>query len=188
MFDSQCDLAALVYQKHEDPDGVLRGFARAIGERGCRAVGLIQHGHRIESGSLSAVLIHTGMQVRLFQDLGAGATGCKLDVGRLLDAAEQVARGLDEGADIVIINRYGKQERAGRGLAHLITHALDRDIPVVIAVPEHRFADWIAFSGGMSVKLPCREDAVLAWWQSIASRAPVTQPRRIQNTFCEALK
>ncbi len=27
MFDAQCDLAALVYDEHEDPDAVLRDFA-----------------------------------------------------------------------------------------------------------------------------------------------------------------
>ena len=29
MFDAQCDLAALVYHDHEDPDAVLRDFARS---------------------------------------------------------------------------------------------------------------------------------------------------------------
>ena len=27
MFDAQCDLAALVYEKHQDPDAILREFA-----------------------------------------------------------------------------------------------------------------------------------------------------------------
>jgi hypothetical protein len=27
MFDAQCDLAALVYHDHDDPDAVLRDFA-----------------------------------------------------------------------------------------------------------------------------------------------------------------
>jgi hypothetical protein len=189
MFDSQCDLAALVYRKHEDPDAVLRAFAGDIGARGFRPVGLVQLGHRVESGSLSAMLIHTGITVRLFQDLGAGATGCKLDVGQLLDAASQVASGIDEGADVVIINRYGKQEREGRGLTYLIERALDSDIPVVIAVPDHRFAEWISFAGGMSVKLPCNKDALVSWWETVSAKAVAnSQVSRIQKTFCEALK
>lgn len=189
MFDSQCDLAALVYRKHEDPDAVLRAFAGDIAERGFRAVGLVQLGHRVESASLMATLIHTGETVRLFQDRGAGAIGCKLDVGRLLEAAGQVASGIDEGADVVIINRYGKQEREGRGLSYLIERALDCDIPVVIAVPEHRFAEWIRFSGGMSVKLPCREDALSSWWETISTRTAGSNAiGHVQKTFCEALK
>jgi Protein of unknown function (DUF2478) len=189
MFDSQCDLAALVYQRHEDPDAVLREFAGDIAARGFRAVGLVQLGHRVESGSLSAMLIHTGATVRLFQELGAGATGCKLDVGQLLEAASQVANGIDEGADVVIINRYGKQEREGRGLSYLIERALDSDVPVVIAVPDHRFAEWINFAGGMSVKLPCSVAALVAWWDTVSAQAAANaQVGHIQKTFCEALK
>jgi hypothetical protein len=31
MFDSQCDLAALVYEQHQDPDLILRDFAIELG-------------------------------------------------------------------------------------------------------------------------------------------------------------
>ena len=39
MFDAQCDLAALVYDEHEDPDAVLRDFAAQLNAHGFRAVG-----------------------------------------------------------------------------------------------------------------------------------------------------
>jgi hypothetical protein len=81
------------------------------------------------------------------------------------------SRALEDGADIVIINRFGRQERDGKGLAYLIERALSADIPVVIAVPAHRFADWIRFAGGMSVKLRCDRDALDAWWNSVSRKA-----------------
>jgi nucleoside-triphosphatase THEP1 len=188
MFDSQCDLAALVYEKDQDPDAVLRAFAADLNEQGIRAVGLVQLGHReFDVPKLTAVMLHTGAQVRLFQDLGPGARGCKLDVGQLLDAGTQVADAIDEGADLVIINRFGKQEREGKGLAYLIERALSSEIPVVIAVPSHRFAEWIAFADGMSVKIPCSREALEAWWSKVTGRGgAVAQPT--QQTFCEALK
>ena len=68
------------------------------------------------------------------------------------------------GADLVIVNRFGRQEREGKGLSYLIERALSADIPVVIAVPSHRFADWIKFADGMSVKLRCDRDSLEAWW------------------------
>jgi hypothetical protein len=40
---------------------------------------------------------------------------------------------------------------------------LNADIPVVIAVANHRFADWVKFAGGMSVKLACDRQALDAW-------------------------
>jgi hypothetical protein len=162
MFDSQCDLAALVYEPSQDPDRILREFAADVNARGYRAVGLVQLGrHCIDVPNVSAMLVHSGEELPLLQNLGACATGCRLDVGQLLDAGSRVARALEDGADIVIINRFGRQEREGKGLSYLIERALSADIPVVIAVPLHRFTDWIRFAGGMSVKLRCDRDALV---------------------------
>ena len=60
---------------------------------------------------------------------------------------------------MLIVNRFGRQEREGKGLSYLVERALSADIPVVIAVPSHRFPDWIKFADGMSVKLRCSHDA-----------------------------
>ncbi|WP_447412402.1 DUF2478 domain-containing protein, partial [Clostridium perfringens] len=82
----------------------------------------------------------------------------------------------DDGADIVIINRFGRHERERKGLSFLIDHALAADIPVVIAVPGHRFADWIRFADGMSVKLPCTQGALDAWWRAVSCQGSVMPP------------
>ena len=169
MFDSQCDLAALVYEPGQDPDQVLRDFASELNTGGCRAVGLVQTGHHcLDAPKLSAMLLHTGEELPLFQDLGACAAGCRLDVGGLLDAGAQVANAIEQGADLVIVNRFGRQECEGKGLSWLVERALSADIPVVIAVPSPRFADWIRFADGMSVKLCCDRKALEAWWRAVS--------------------
>jgi hypothetical protein len=189
MFDSQCDLAALVYERDQDPDTVLRNFAADLNGRGFRAVGLVQLGHHdADAPQLSAMLVHSGEQLRLFQDLGPGATGCKLDVGQLLDAGTRVASAIDAGADIVVINRFGRQECEGKGLAYLIERALSSDIPVVIAVPSHRFAEWIAFADGMSVKLHCDRESLDAWWTAVSCRTGSSGIRQDHRSVCEVLK
>ena len=188
MFDSQCDLAALVYEAHEDPDGVLHALATDLRGRGYRAVGLVQLGHHcVDAPTLTAKLVHSGEELQIFQDLGACAKGCRLDVGRLLDAGVQIARAIDEGADLVVFNRFGRQELEGKGLLHLIERALSADIPVVIAVPSHRFADWIKFANGMSVKLRCNRKALETWWKTVSARNATSSMRRHQ-TACEVLK
>src|SRR6516162_5241839 len=164
-FDAQCDLAALVYEPHQNPDGVLRAFANDLNMHGYRAVGLVQLGRHCVDPDLSALLVHTGEKLPLLQDLG----GCAA------------------GADIVIINRFGRQERDGKGLSYLIERALDADIPVVVAVPHHRFADWIRFACGMSVKLACDRGALDAWWRAV-SQPGVSLIARDHITVCEAFK
>src|ERR1700704_4518934 len=194
MFDSQCDLAALVYSQDQDPDGVLRDFAAELNARGYRAVGLVQLGHHcVDAPKLSAMLLHTGEELQLFQALGACAPrangdavarGCRLDLGQLLNAGAEVASAIDQGADLVIVNRFGRQEREGKGLSYLVERALSADIPVVIAVPSHRFADWIRFADGMSVKLRCNRGALDAWWNAVSARS--TGPiGRDHQTVCE---
>ncbi|MGA7803502.1 DUF2478 domain-containing protein [Bradyrhizobium sp.] len=191
MFDSQCDLAAMVYEPGQNPDAVLRAFAIELKTRGYRAVGLVQHGQHCTDAELSAVLVHSGEELPLLQDLGACATGCRLDVGRLLEAGSQVACAIEAGADLVIINRFGKREREGRGLCYLIDRALDADIPVVIAVPSHRFADWIRFAEGMSVKLACERRALQTWWSALSARnanLDASPARADHISVCAALK
>ena len=187
MFDSQCDLAALVYDKPQNPDPILRDFAADLNGRGFRAVGMVQLGHHCADATLSAMLVHNGEKLSLFQDLGGGSTGCRLDVGQLLGAGQQIAGAIDAGADLLIVNRFGRQECEGKGLSYLVERALSADIPVVIAVPQHRFADWIKFADGMSVKLACHREALDAWWNAVSARNG-SAAARVQQSFCEVLK
>ena len=126
MFDAQCDLAALVYDDHEDPDAVLRDFAAKLNAHGFRAVGMVQAGQCADS-SLSAVLVHNGEKILLAQDFDPCASGCRLDLARLQDAGGRVADALEAGADLLIVNRFGKRERDGKGLAYLIERALEQE-------------------------------------------------------------
>lgn len=186
MFDAQCDLAALVYEPHQDPDAVLRDFAADLNARGVRVVGMVQAGQCADS-SLSAVLLHSGERVLLAQDFDPAAQGCRLDLARLQNAGMRIADALAHGADLVIINRFGKRERDGKGLSWLIERALDADIPVVIAVGKDHFADWIKFAGGMSVRLGCARDALEAWWHGVAAGDP-RPDIEAHSTVCELLK
>jgi nucleoside-triphosphatase THEP1 len=161
MFHARCDLAALVYVADQDPDAVLRDFAADLKAQGLRVVGLVQAGQCADS-SLSAVLIHSGEKLLLAQDFDPAASGCRLDLGRLENVGARVAEALEAGADLLIVNRFGKRERDGKGLSHLIERALDSDVPVVIAVSNERFAEWIRYAGGMSVKLACEPAALEA--------------------------
>ncbi|MGY2811489.1 DUF2478 domain-containing protein [Bradyrhizobium sp. USDA 4506] len=191
MFDAQCDLAALVYDANDDPDAVLRDFAADLRAHGARVVGMVQSGQCADS-TLSAVLVHSGETLLLAQPpsqtpASPGATGCKLDLSRLQAAGIRVADALAGGADLVIVNRFGKRERDGKGLGFVIERALGADIPVVIAVSRTSFADWIKFAGGMSVKLACDRHALDAWWHSVSLRAAArTAPDHV--TVCEAFK
>ena len=182
MFDTHSDLAALVYEADQDPDAILRDFASHLNARGLRAVGMVQAGQCADS-SLSAVLIHSGETLLLAQDSDPAASGCRLDVGRLQNAGARVADALQTGADLLIINRFGKRERNGQGLTYLIERAIEAGTPVVIAVSSERLADWITFAGDTTVKLACDRDALDRWWRDVSARQASRAARESVSVF-----
>ncbi len=185
-FDAQCDLAAVVYGPGDDPDRLFAEFATDLSRSGHRATGVIQVGRscRSEDPSLGVMVLPGGDVMPLVAELPACATACRLDARRLTALAKRLAGAVTGGSDLVIINRFGRTEAEGGGLAELIIRALDADIPVLIAVPEHRFAALIKFSDGMNVRLACRRDALDRWWQSVAGRT-ARRPPKGAVTFCE---
>ncbi|MES5485420.1 DUF2478 domain-containing protein [Bradyrhizobium sp. INPA03-11B] len=184
MFDAQCDLAAVVYEADQNPDSVLHDFATDLSAQGHRVVGMVQVG-QCDDSSLSGVLVHNGEQLSLAKNLAPAEHSCRLDLERLQNAAARIAGALEAGADLMIINRFGRRERAGKGLVYLIERALDADIPVVVAVADHRFTDWIEFANGMSVRLACDRDALGRWWRGLSNGHSTPHER---PTICEILK
>jgi hypothetical protein len=184
-FDAQCDFASVVYGRDDDPDRLFIDFTDDLCRSGLRPVGVIQSGrsYRTEDPKLRVVMLPGGETAGLVADTeDCDAGGCRLDDHRLSELAERLTRAIDDGPDLVVINRFGRAEAEGRGLIKPIAQALDADIPVLIAVPERRFSDWIRFSYGMNVRLPCRREALDRWWRSVAG----TSARRgSAATFCE---
>ncbi|HEY4204645.1 MAG TPA: DUF2478 domain-containing protein [Xanthobacteraceae bacterium] len=188
MFDAQCDLAALVYEAGQDPDRLLLAFATELQGQGLRPVGLVQRGHHdAGAAALPALLLHTDEEFDLFQDAAAYTAGRRLDVEKLAHARARMTAAVTEGADLLIVNRFGRQELEGRGLAQLIEHALGRDVPVVVPVPSFRFDDWIKYVEGMCVKLACERSSLDLWWARVTDRDGRT-PTPVQHNVCEALK
>ena len=186
-FDAQCDLAAVVYGAGDDPDRLISGFAGDLRRSGRRPVGVVQLGRscRSENPQLGVVMLPDGEVIGLASHDETHATGCRLDPDRFADLAMRLAAAIEDGADLVIINRFGCSEAEGKGLIDLIPQALDADIPVLIAVPEQRFATWIRFSEGMNVRLACRREALDRWWLTVTGPS---RQRRGAGTFCEFAK
>lgn len=88
-----------------------------------------------------------GPVFRISQALGAASRGCRLNPGVLEDAVVQAARHLD-GADLLIVNKFGKLETQGRGFVPLIVEALARGIPVLVGVNGLNLPDFLTFAGG----------------------------------------
>ena len=103
-----------------------------------------------------------GPVLRISQDLGEGGRGCRLDSGMLETAVLEVSRRLD-GALLLVINKFGKQEAAGRGLAPVIGDALSRGRPVLVGVNGLNLRPFLAFTDGLAEPLPPDPQVIVAW-------------------------
>ena len=174
MFDAQCDFAAVVYGLKDNPDRLPLDFTEDLRRSGVRTAGLLQldswPGQSADS-EIRTVVLSSGEVVPLAHDRNLGATGCGLDCGQVASIARLIEAAIHEGADLVVINRFGKLKAKGKGLIELIQQAAEANLPVLIAVPEHKFEGWIKYSAGMSVRLPCRRAALDAMEASGRSTA-----------------
>src|SRR3546814_12857392 len=69
-------------------------------------------------------LLPDGPVVRISVDRGAEARGCRLDAGAVEQSVLWVA-GTLESAELLVVNKFGKQEAEGKGLSGTIAEALD---------------------------------------------------------------
>jgi len=101
--------------------------------------------------------------IRISQYLGRDARGCRLDPGGLERAAGLVEAALAQPTDLLIVNKFGKQEAEGRGFRPLIGQALAVGTPVLTAVNPANKAAFLQFSGGIAEEIPAERDAILTW-------------------------
>jgi hypothetical protein len=144
-FDAQCDLAALVYGAPDEADRLLREFVQDLTGSGHRVVGLIQT--RLGDGGAAVTVLPTGETIPLARGRGSPACSSPPAPCDLAEAAARIDPLIESGADLVIINRFGKLEAEGTGLIDEIARALSFDIPVLVAVAEFRFPEWLSFCG-----------------------------------------
>lgn len=166
-------IAAVLYRPEDDVDTLLADFADGLARRGDRIGGIVQRNVKTDDGRKVGMLgidLLTGRGISLCQSLGSGSTACKLDSSGLADASLAVSRAIDHGVDLVIINKFSKQEASGRGLRNEIAATILSGIPLLTAVPEKCFDAWITFTDDIGTTLLCDSGVVHAWWDELALR------------------
>ncbi|MCC5993311.1 MAG: DUF2478 domain-containing protein [Rhodobacteraceae bacterium] len=102
--------------------------------------------------------------IRISQERGKYALGCRLDSGQLALAVHHVEAALQRRrVSLLIINKFGKQESEGEGFRHAIGTALARDIAVLTTVSRAQMPGFRDFAQGMETELTCDVDEVTRW-------------------------
>lgn len=104
-----------------------------------------------------------GPQIRITQDLGPGATACRLDAGALANAVAEVESRSEAPLDLFMLNKFGPEESVGRGFCAAIGAALERGVPVLVGVGTSCLEAFNQFAGDMAETLPPNAEAIRDW-------------------------
>jgi hypothetical protein len=74
-----------------------------------------------------------------------------------------VSASLADGADVLIVNKFGKHEAEGRGFRAVIAEALTLGMHVIVGVNGLNLAGFEEFAGGLATCLPPDCEALAAW-------------------------
>ena len=149
-----------------DLDPLLRDVAARAAARGRRLAGIVQVNSDRPGCArcdMDAVVLPEGPVIRISQALGPDARGCRLDPAGLESAVAASQARLRDGADLLIVNKFGKQESAGRGFRPVIAEALERGADVLVGVNGLNLDALRAFTGDLATPLPPHPDALLTW-------------------------
>jgi hypothetical protein len=174
--DADNEILALVYGPGQRPDFLLAAFAQSQRQRGFRVVGLVQTRGLVRSQPTPGfVMLETG-EWRPIDHGRRGNDPCVPAEGSFATATENLARSVAAGADLVIVNRFGRLETEGRGFWPVIEAAHRTDTPLVVALPRANLVAWLDWTGGMCMAVPCSGSTLIGWWRGRAPHRPDAVP------------
>ncbi|MCQ0091378.1 DUF2478 domain-containing protein [Roseovarius sp. M141] len=159
-------LAAVRFD-HGDIDAFLTEISETLNVSGLRIRGALQSrgaaGDECHCADMDLTTLQSGRTFRISQPLGNGSRGCRLHPGALAECASFIGAELHAGADLLILNRFGRGESEGRGFRDLIGTAINLGVPVLTAVRPTYADAWTAFGADIACDLPMQRAAVLTW-------------------------
>lgn len=161
-------IAAILYDgtQSQHVDALIAELASKLRAKGFRLSGAIQSNPMVQNRSRCAIMLEdlaTRRVVKASQDRGALASGCQLDSGALEESVGLATASVGPDTDIVIVNRFGKQEAEGRGFRALIEQAVLLDVPAIVGLNRAHIDTWCEFVGEDPQLLPLQLDVVVQW-------------------------
>lgn len=149
-----------------DTDLILFKLAKMLAARGLRCCGTVQiNSERPDAGpcDMDVQVLPDGRILRISQDLGRASRGCRLDPAALETAVGLVSASMVQGADLLIVNKFGKHEAEGRGFRSVIAEALSIGIPVLVGINTLNLSAFEEFADGLAARLPPEPNALENW-------------------------
>jgi len=135
-----------------------------------RLAGLVAEDHGLPDRHCQAGYLRnlaTGARFSTFHDLGPGAAMCHLDGIGAVAAAAGVQDDIATGCDLVLLNKFGKLEAAGDGLASAFRAAISAGLPLLTSVSPAHDEVWRRFVNQEFAVLPADPAAIDLWRHAV---------------------
>lgn len=164
--------AVVLQDGDEDADALLARFVAELQQSDWRVRGLIQP-PRVPGQPRPMVVIDLedeSVRYDISNPRGSNARGCLVNPAAVADASAVLRRARLEGADLVVVNRFGTLEADGGGLVAEMRELLADSIPVLTVINPRYLEAWRNFTGGTGTELPARMPALQAWFAQWSTR------------------
>lgn len=159
-------ILAIVYSDGLAADRFISDLGYRIRDAGIAVAGIVQHNKFIRDRTkcnMEVEELGSETVLQLSEDRGKEARGCRLDRGALSEAAALLSASLENGPEIVILNKFGKLEAEGRGLRDALADAVQLGMPIVVGVPYRNIEQWRIFAEGLAEECPIDSSRLHEW-------------------------
>jgi nucleoside-triphosphatase THEP1 len=166
-------IGAVVYDDGLFSDALIVQCAASLVASGYRLGGIVQSNAHPPGRRRCDMFVKDllgGDEIKISSDRGNGARGCRLDPNAFARIDAWIERAVLERVDLLIINKFGKEEAHGRGLRSVIAEALIAEIPLVIGVSTRNLCDFLTFVGDSATRLRPDFEVITAWCRNAIER------------------
>ena len=147
---------------------LLARFAERRIEEGLRVAGVIEEpAGGVDCGICNSLVLRDtagSTIIPITQNLGPGSHACKLDSAGLAAGCQAVLAAIEQGANVVVLSKFGKVEAEGGGLLDAFQAAAVAGVPCVAGVKPSYAEHFLDYAGGYSQWVEPSEAALEGWW------------------------
>lgn len=174
-------IAVVVYDDGLVRDALITRCASDLAASGYRLGGIVQsNAHRPGRRRCDMYVkdLMGGDEIKISFDRGNEARGCRLDPDAFARIDGWIERAVLEHVELLVINKFGREEANGRGLRAVLAEALIAEIPLLIGISTQNLSDFLTFVGDSATRLGPDIEAMTAWCRNaIERRTRQLQPR-----------
>ncbi len=166
-------IGVVVYGDGLFADALITQSASDLVASGCRVGGIVQsNSHRPGQRRCDMFVrdLLGGDEIKISLDRGNEARGCRLDPGAFARIDAWIERAVLERVDLLVINKFGREEAHGRGLRPVIAEALIAEIPLLIGVSKRNLGDFLTFIEAPATHLSPEIESITAWCRNAIER------------------